>query len=155
MTAVVIAVVVVAVTIVEVGPVVGDVIVLARVVESTSVVVVIVVTIRPPLSVGIAYGGSKRPSLPQALQGEAHCFTVSGARRLKSQCPSGIVVATMAGSIDWGQFVYRSLRVSCRVICPSGNIVDISFRSAAKTSLVPEGPARPREFVPYMVLITK
>lgn len=41
------------------------------------------------------------------------------------------------------------------MICPSGKIVDISLRSAAKTSLVPEGPTRPREFVPYMVLMTR
>lgn len=55
----------VAVTIVEVAPL-SAAEVLVKVVVSVSAVV-IVVPIRPPPRVGIAYGGSKRPSRPQAL----------------------------------------------------------------------------------------
>lgn len=55
----------VAVTIVEVAPLSGNE-VLVKVVVSVSAVV-IVVPIRPPPRVGIAYGGSKSPNRPQAL----------------------------------------------------------------------------------------
>lgn len=55
----------VAVTIVEVAPLSGNE-VLVKVVVSVSAVV-IVVPIRPPPRVGIAYGGSKSPRRPQAL----------------------------------------------------------------------------------------
>lgn len=58
---------------VELAPLSGDV-VLAKVVVSISVVV-IVVSMKPPPRGGIAYGGSKSPNLPQALHGNAHCFT--------------------------------------------------------------------------------
>ena len=52
-----------------------------------------------------------------------------------------MVVAITRGSSDWGQFVCRSLRVSCRVIVPLGSSVEIWFKSKANISLVPVGPA--------------
>lgn len=47
---------------------------------------------RLPVTVGIAYGGSKRPNLPQALQGDAQAFTFDGAARIGSHGPPAVVV---------------------------------------------------------------
>ena len=122
--------------------------------SSVTVVVVGSGSKRPPLRVGTAYGGSKRPKRPQALQGEAHDLTVGGAARIGSQCPPGIIVAISVGPAVCGQSVPRSFSVSCRVTEPPGTTVDTSFRSAANTGLEAAGPARPTELVPYIVLMT-
>lgn len=66
---------------------------------------------RPPVMVGTAYGGSKSPNRPQALQPDAHELTGFGAARMGSQCGS-TKVAIAEGLIDLGQSVPRSLRVS-------------------------------------------
>jgi len=53
---------------------------------------------KPPVTVGTAYGGSKRPNGPQALHGLAHDLIASGATRIGLQCPSGAAVARNAPS---------------------------------------------------------
>lgn len=54
------------------------------------------------------------PKPPQALHGDAHDLTGSGATRIGLQRLLGpLVSVTVAGS-DWGQSVARSLRVSWR-----------------------------------------
>ena len=140
---------IVSVTVLEVAPVEGGVVGggTSLIVDST-VVIVAVVSMRPPLRVGTAYGGSKRPNRPQALHGEAHDLTVFGATRMGSHLPSGIIVAICVGSMLWGQFVPRSFKVSCRVTSPPGTMVDTSFKSAANTGLEAAGPALPAELVP-------
>jgi hypothetical protein len=85
---------------------------------------VVVVGTRPPVMVGIAYGGSNRPNLPQALQGYAHELTCFGAAKIGSQRESARV-AIADGSAVCGQSVPRSLSVSWRVIEPS-TMVDTS-----------------------------
>lgn len=95
--------VVVGSTTVEDAPVAGGVVVVvgAKIVLSGSVAVIVsVVSMRPPPRVGTAYGGSKSPNLPQALQGRAHDLTTSGATRLGSHRPSGAFVAMTEGSSE-------------------------------------------------------
>lgn len=70
------------------------------VVSGSVAVIVSVVSMRPPPRVGTAYGGSKSPNLPQALQGRAHDLTTSGATRLGSHRPSGAFVAMTEGSSE-------------------------------------------------------
>jgi hypothetical protein len=139
-----------------------DSVVSATVVESTGVAVVsvtelvlgvvcvsdcsgtVVVTgTRPPVSGATAYGGSNIPKLPHALQGEAHDLTGSGATRIGSHRPLGAAVATTEGASVCGQSVPRSFRVSCRVAELVRSMVETWSRSRGKTTLVPEGPARP------------
>jgi hypothetical protein len=55
---------------------------------------------RPPVSVGMAYGGSNRPNRPHALHGEAQDLTVCGAARIGLQRPSGAAVAMYEGGSD-------------------------------------------------------
>lgn len=135
------AVVVVSTAVVEVAPVAAGVVAGAGVVSCSGVVTTVVGT-SPPLSAGIAYGGSKSPKRPHALQGRAQERTASGATRLGSHRPSGDLVAITDGSSDCGQSVPRSDRVSCRVAegPPPGTRVDISVRSRAKTGLEAAGP---------------
>lgn len=107
---------------------------------------------RPPVRVGTAYGGSKRPNLPQALHGAAHALTCCGAARMGSHRES-TMVAMAEGSAVRGQSVPRSLRESCRVSVPS-TMVDTSFRSKGSIQSEVEGPACPRELVPTAVGIS-
>lgn len=70
-----------------------------------------------------------------------------------SHGPPATVVARTEGGTDKGQSVPRSLRESCRVAPESGTIVETSSRSRATIVLVAEGPVRPAESYPYMVLM--
>lgn len=116
----------------------------AVVVTSDSVFEIVVVSgTRPPVSGETAYGGSKSPKLPHALQGDAQDLTGLGAARMGSQWPLGAAVAMTDSASVWGQLVPRSPRVNCCVIDPSGMMVETWSRSKGKTTLVPDGPARP------------
>lgn len=135
-------------TTVEDAPVAGGVVVVvgAKIVLSGSVAVIVsVVSMRPPPRVGTAYGGSKSPNLPQALQGRAQDLTTSGATRLGSHRPSGAFVAMTEGSSEWGQSVPRSLSSSWRVACSPGTIDDTWSILRANIGLDAAGPALPRE----------
>lgn len=98
--------------------------VLVVVVISGCVIEVVVSGTRPPVSGATAYGGSNSPKFPHALQGEAQDLTGLGAARMGSHRPLGAAVAITDSASVWGQSVPRSLKVSCRVIDPSGMIVD-------------------------------
>lgn len=114
--------------------------------------VVVLGSMSPPGRVGTAYGGSKRPSRPQALQGDAHELTCGGAARIGSQCGS-TMVAMADGSAVPGQSVPRSLRVSCCVRVPP-TMVDTSYRSRGSIQFEVAGPAVPSELVPTAVGIS-
>ena len=99
--------------------------VLVVVVISGCVIEAVVVSgTSPPVSGATAYGGSKSPKFPHALQGEAQDLTGLGAARMGSHRPLGAAVAITDSASVWGQSVPRSLKVSCRVIDSSGMIVD-------------------------------
>jgi len=111
---------------------------------------VVVVSMSPPVMVGTAYGGSKRPNRPQALHGYAHELTCFGAARMGSHRESTMVAIAEASAV-WGQSVPRSLRVSWRVTVRS-TMVETSSRSRASIQLAVEGPAGcPRVSVPLAV----
>lgn len=54
---------------------------------------------RPPVIVGIAYGGSKSPKWPQALHGYAHELTCRGAARIGSQLGSTKVAIAVGSAV--------------------------------------------------------
>lgn len=134
-------------------------------VGATTVAVVVVVggsgSTSSPVRVGTAYGGSKRPKRPQALQGYAHELTWGGAARMGLQRGSLSMVAMAVGSAVCGQSVPRSLSVSC-LVTPSvasppgpGAMVETSSRSSSRIQLVVAGPARsPSVLVPTAVGIS-
>ena len=119
------------------------------VVIGAGVAVVVVGSIRPPVTVGTAYGGSNRPNRPQALHGYAHELTCFGAARMGSQRES-TMVAMAVGSAVCGQSVPKSLRVSCRVMDPS-TMVETSNKSKGSIHFEVDGPTSPRELVPTAV----
>ncbi len=47
-----------------------------------------------PVTVGMAYGGSNKPNLPQALHGDAQAWSLVGAARMGSQGPPATVVTS-------------------------------------------------------------
>jgi hypothetical protein len=89
---------------------------------------------------GMAYGGSKRPILPQAPQGDAQAWTLVGAARMGSHGPPAIEVTRADSSTVRGQLVPKSLRVSCCIAPESGTNVETSSKSSAKTAFVEAGP---------------
>jgi hypothetical protein len=72
----------------------------------------VVVSTRGPVTVGMAYGGSKRPNGPQAPHGDAQDLTLSGAASTGSHGPPPTIVAISEGAAVVGQSVPRSLSVS-------------------------------------------
>ncbi len=108
-------------------------------VQASATIVVVVPKI-PAGIVGIAYGGSNRPNLSQAPQGDAQDFTRCGAARMGLHRPSSIRVAMPEGAAVVGQSVPRSLSSSCRVAPEPGAIVETSFSCRAKIRLLAEGP---------------
>lgn len=133
------------------GAIVGGGIGAAVIVTGGGATVAVVGSMRRPVRVGTAYGGSKRPKRPQALHGYAHDLTCVGAARTGSQRESTIV-AIAVGSAVCGQSVPRSLRVSCRVMLVPWAMVDTSYKSRGSIQLVVEGPAgSPRVLVPLAV----
>ena len=113
--------------------------------------VVVVGSIKLPVIVGTAYGGSKRPNRPQALHGYAHDRTWLGAARMGSQRAS-TMVAMAVGSAVCGQSVPRSARVSWRVMLVPAAMVETSQRSKGSIQFVVAGPAgSPRVLVPIAV----
>ena len=59
----------------------------------------VVVSMRLPVRVGIAYGGSKRPNRPQALHGYAHELTCFGAARMGSHRESTMVAIAEGSAV--------------------------------------------------------
>jgi len=57
------------------------------------------VSMRPPVMVGTAYGGSKRPNRPQALHGYAHELTCFGAARMGSHRESTMVAMAEGSAV--------------------------------------------------------
>lgn len=100
----------------------------------------VVGSMRLPVSVGIAYGGSKRPKRPQALHGYAHELTCFGAARMGSQAASTMVTIAV-GSAVRGQLVPRSLRLSWLVAPVPLAMVETSYRSRGRIHCEVEGPA--------------